>query len=61
LQIVQVNPVTPAGRLRRSALAHVAQRTGKAATVASIRISTDIEINVNEEPQRISVTGKDIR
>jgi len=61
LQVVQVDPVRPARRLRRSAPAHVAQRSGAAATVALIRIITDIEINVNEQPERISVAGKDIR
>jgi hypothetical protein len=32
-----------------------------AAAVVLIRISTDIEINGNEQPEGISVAGKDIR
>jgi hypothetical protein len=47
--------------LRRSALSDVAQRSGVAATVALLRIRTDVEINVNEQPQGISLAGKDIR
>jgi hypothetical protein len=29
--------------------------------IATVRISTDREINVNEEPPRLSVAGRDIR
>jgi hypothetical protein len=45
----------------RLALPGVAQRSGVAVAAALIRISTDIEINGNEQPEGISVAGKDIR
>ena len=60
-QVVQGNPVRQTRRFCRPALTPVAQRSGVAVTAALIRISTDIEINGNEQPEAISVAGKDIR
>jgi hypothetical protein len=50
---------TRSGKINEAqpALTHVALRSAAAAAVVLIRISTDIEINGNEQPEGISVAG----
>ena len=61
-QVVQGNPLRPTRRLCRPALTpcRAAFRRGGCRRLL-IRISTDSEINGNEQPEGISVAGKDIR
>ena len=61
LQVVRGDPSRPVTRLHGPAQTHVAQHSGEAASVSLVRISTDNEINVNDQPEGISVVGKDIR